>query len=290
MTRGACVCGLVSFEIEPPWHWFSFCHCSICRRHHGSLFSASIGVDATRLRWTAGAEAIRHYRYSAAFERPFCARCGSKLPGPSGVHGRINVPAGLLEDAFDVAPRTHIFVGSKSAAFTISDDLLQYDTWPPGIAGTLSCAASPAEPRPANDSGTRSGGCLCGAVRYRSGASVERVFHCHCSRCRRSSGAPFATHAVLATAAVEWTTGKECVSHWPMPQARFFATAFCERCGSLLPVPVTRLDRVYLPFGSLDDPSGLVPRAHIHVGSKARWFEISDALPRYEAAPPAPPR
>jgi hypothetical protein len=288
MTRGACVCSLVSFEIEPPWHWFSFCHCSICRRHHGSLFSASIGVDATRLRWTAGAEAIRHYRYSAAFERPFCARCGSKLPGPSGLHGRINVPAGLLEDAFDARPRTHIFVRSKSPAWAISDDLPQYDTWPPGLAGKLSCAASP-QPESANEPGRLCGGCLCGAVRYRSGASVERVFHCHCSRCRKSSGAPFATHAV-ATTAFEWTAGAARVSRWQMPEARFFATAFCALCGGLLPVIVPRLDRVYLPFGSLDDPAGLVPRAHIHVGSKARWLKISDTLPRYEAAPPAPPR
>jgi hypothetical protein len=43
---------------------------------------------------------------------------------------------------------------------------------------------------------------------------------------------------------------------------------------------------VNIPAGSLDDPPGLEPMAHIFVGSKAPWFEITDGLPQYQEYPP----
>jgi hypothetical protein len=45
-------------------------------------------------------------------------------------------------------------------------------------------------------------------------------------------------------------------------------------------------DIVVVPAGSLDTDPGVRPTAHIYVGSKANWFEITDALPQHEAAPP----
>jgi len=42
-----------------------------------------------------------------------------------------------------------------------------------------------------------------------------------------------------------------------------------------------------VPLGSMDDDPGIRPRAHIWVGSKARWAEVrGDDLPRYEEGPP----
>ena len=38
------------------------------------------------------------------------------------------------------------------------------------------------------------GGCLCGAVRYRATVDPIRVVNCHCGMCRRASGAAFLTH------------------------------------------------------------------------------------------------
>jgi len=40
---------------------------------------------------------------------------------------------------------------------------------------------------------TRTGGCSCGAVRYRVGMPPLWVAHCHCSMCRRAQGAAFVT-------------------------------------------------------------------------------------------------
>jgi hypothetical protein len=78
--RGACLCGAVAFAIAPPYRWFAHCHCSMCRKHHGSLFNTSLGVTRGAFLWLRGDEGIVHYRATPAFERPFCGRCGSTVP------------------------------------------------------------------------------------------------------------------------------------------------------------------------------------------------------------------
>src|SRR5206468_9902663 len=47
-----------------------------------------------------------------------------------------------------------------------------------------------AEPRAAAPPAEITGGCFCGAVRYRVSATTRDVSHCHCSICRRTTGAP----------------------------------------------------------------------------------------------------
>jgi hypothetical protein len=41
-----------------------------------------------------------------------------------------------------------------------------------------------------------------------------------------------------------------------------------------------------VPAGTLDTDPGPLPIHHIYVDSKAPWFEITDALPRYGEGPP----
>jgi hypothetical protein len=42
---------------------------------------------------------------------------------------------------------------------------------------------------------------------------------------------------------------------------------------------------VLIPAGALDQDPGIRPQAHIYVGSKAAWFEITDELLRFEEMP-----
>ena len=39
---------------------------------------------------------------------------------------------------------------------------------------------------------TRSGSCLCGAVRFRTSGPLRGVVYCHCSQCRKQSGHHYA--------------------------------------------------------------------------------------------------
>ena len=58
--------------------------------------------------------------------------------------------------------------------------------------------------------------------------------------------------------------------------------AFCKRCGSLLSSMVRDGTYVHVTYGTLADAPALRPTAHIHVGSKAPWFTITDDLPQHE--------
>ena len=131
--RGACLCGAVSFEVAPPYHWLAHCHCSMCRKHHGTLFGTGLGVERSRFRWLTGQHEIVHYRSTDSFERAFCRRCGSKVPGDSHLPDVVLVPAGTLEGDFGIRPRAHIFVGSKSPLYKINDALTQFEAYPPGV-------------------------------------------------------------------------------------------------------------------------------------------------------------
>ncbi|MGH8189559.1 MAG: GFA family protein, partial [Steroidobacteraceae bacterium] len=43
MPTGSCLCGVVRWEVSAPYQWMGHCHCSMCRKHHGSLFASNVG-------------------------------------------------------------------------------------------------------------------------------------------------------------------------------------------------------------------------------------------------------
>jgi hypothetical protein len=51
------------------------------------------------------------------------------------------------------------------------------------------------------------GGCLCGAVRYRAAGAPDWVAHCHCRSCRRHCGAAMLTFAGYTRDRIVWTEG-----------------------------------------------------------------------------------
>jgi hypothetical protein len=274
MSIGTCLCGLVEFEVAPPYRWSAHCHCSICRRHHGSLFSTSLGVAAQRFRWLRGADAIVSFRATPAFERPFCRACGSKLPGLSQWSELVNVPAGTVEpQAGDrLEPRSHIFAGSRSPHCEIRDELPQFDAYPPSdafraLASNASSSAAPAsEPHAfiASHGATLAsvsaapaaapeifGACLCGIVGYCVEGRLACLVDCRCLHCRRSRGAAYATNAYVAASRFRFTRGAEAVRQYA-PAASEAWVGHCAYCGSLLPSRLRGHDIVVLPAGSLD--------------------------------------
>lgn len=280
MTIGTCLCGAVRYEIEPPYRWMTHCHCSMCRKHHGSLYGTTVGVEKQNFRWLQGEEAIVHYRASPSFERPFCRHCGSVVPETST--SMAICPAGNLADDLDAKPQAHIFVKSKSPMHEITDSLRQFDEYPPGYGASVD---APAHTQAASTA-SASGSCLCGAVAFEIDAAPTKVLHCHCSRCRLTRGAPHASNVFVPRDALRWIRGADQVRSFKVADARMFSTSFCMTCGSLLPALFERMGHYNLPLGSLDTPLATQAGAHIFVGSKAPWFEITDRLPQFEALPP----
>lgn len=278
---GACLCGTVTFEVGPPYLWFAHCHCSMCRKQHGSLFSTGLGVERQHFRWLKGEADVVHYSATAAFERPFCRRCGSTVPGVSHLPDVLLVPAGLLEGNFTMKPRAHIFVASKSPLCTITDSLPQFAAYPPGVDLPVVELARPPARR-----GVIGGSCLCGQVAYELNDTPRRIVHCHCSLCRRSRGAPYATTLFTHAERFRWTRGSDLIRTYRLPPPRTYETDFCTRCGSLTPTVSPEVGLALIPTGSIDTPMKLLPAVHIHVASKARWHDITDTAQQFDDMPP----
>jgi len=123
------------------------------------------------------------------------------------------------------------------------------------------------------------GRCECGAVRYRVADAFRYAANCHCSRCRAATGTAFKAFAGIERERLEITDGSDrllVVGEEELNDTR------CEACGSLLFSVVRDGAYVHVAMGSLVDAPTIRPTAHIFVGSKAPWFEITDDLPQFE--------
>jgi hypothetical protein len=124
--------------------------------------------------------------------------------------------------------------------------------------------------------------CLCGAVTWDAEGPFSFMSHCHCARCRKAHGTAFATYVSAAVRGFR-LSGRERVARWESSPG--FFRYFCTRCGSVVPGDAWQ-DLVFVPVGCMEDDPAVRPQAHIFVASRAPWFEIRDALPRFDAYPP----
>src|SRR6266566_3331582 len=77
------------------------------------------------------------------------------------------------------------------------------------------------------------GSCLCGAVRFEVTEPFTSASHCHCSRCRKESGAFGLTNARVPRHGVRILEGAELIRVWAPPDGGA-VKAFCFNCGSSL--------------------------------------------------------
>jgi hypothetical protein len=123
-------------------------------------------------------------------------------------------------------------------------------------------------------SAAATGGCLCGAVRYRVQGALRDPVACHCAQCRRTSG-----HHVAAASAVSSDVRVDGGPVWyeSSPGVR---RGFCGVCGSNLFWERVDSGRMSIFAGSLDAPTGLSLRGHIFVGDKGDYYTIADGAPQ----------
>src|SRR6266540_5741985 len=97
MISGSCLCGTVRYEVTGPFNMMMSCHCSMCRKQHGSGFATYVSAPIDRFRWVAGEDAIMAYPSSEQGMRYNCKVCGSVVPLMMPTHGLAVLPAGPLE-------------------------------------------------------------------------------------------------------------------------------------------------------------------------------------------------
>ena len=131
------------------------------------------------------------------------------------------------------------------------------------------------------------GSCLCGGIRYEVDRFLGNAVNCHCSMCRKATGAAFRTRVAVPAAAFRWTAGEELLSRYESSPGE--TRTFCRVCGATLPTFFRdHPEQLGLPLGTLDDDPGVRAVAHVFVGSKAPWFEITDDLPQFAGGKPLP--
>ena len=136
--RASCLCQGIALEINGPVKNLLFCHCTMCRKAHGTAFRARGRVKTTDLRWARGEELVRYYESSPGEHRGFCSVCGSNIFTKFVARPQeIGLALGILDDDPGTRPTCHVFVGSKAPWYQITDDLPQYEEFPPGYVQAL---------------------------------------------------------------------------------------------------------------------------------------------------------
>ena len=124
------------------------------------------------------------------------------------------------------------------------------------------------------------GSCLCGSVRYRVLGPLGPMCNCHCTDCRKNSGAAFVTWIEAPRRAFTFVKGEDQVH---VHQAESGTKrSFCRQCGSTLVCFVDTDDLIEIAAATLDTPLRQRPEYHIYVRSKVPWFEIQDGKPQYQ--------
>ena len=278
--HASCLCGDVTWEAEGPFELMHHCHCGRCRKAHGVPFATLVAAQADRFQ-LRGAERAVAWESSPGLRRWFCGRCGSVVPGDAA-DGRVFFPCGNLDGDPGVPILAHIFVASKAPWYEIPDAVPRFDAYPPGFDAPV----LPDRPLPAARANTTRGSCNCSAVAFEYEGTPSLCRNCHCGRCRKARSAAHASNLGVKLAQLRFTRGEDRLALYKVPEARFFAQAFCSTCGAKLPRIDPSRDLAVVPMGALDDDPGVRPAEHIFVASKAPWFEIVDALPQHaEYAP-----
>jgi len=133
---------------------------------------------------------------------------------------------------------------------------------------------------------TLTGGCVCGAVRYRATGTPEMQGLCHCRNCQRLGGGGhvgflcFPLEAVIVEGETRETRG-------PGGSGQPAERHFCPTCCSaLFGLSEMMPGKINIYAGSLDDPGQFKPAFAIFTRSRRPWDLLPADIAAYETLPP----
>ena len=124
-----------------------------------------------------------------------------------------------------------------------------------------------------------SGGCQCGAVRFRVEGPLGEASICHCRMCQKATGGLYGPY--VAAPGLVWTRGE---------RKRFQSSnkvwrGFCEACGTPLTFEYGE-SSMALAIGALDDPAAARPTKQLGSPSKLPWVDALADQPVHEPTEP----
>ena len=124
----------------------------------------------------------------------------------------------------------------------------------------------------------QTGGCLCGAIRYRVTGPPRATSLCHCNSCRRATGGPSLAWAIFDEDKVEIVEGRLAIYRSSPGVER----GFCAHCGtSLTYARANRPGLFDITTASLDDPEAFPPKVEIWTEERLAWEAANPGLPQF---------
>ena len=131
LMKGKCLCESVEYEITGSLGSIFNCHCSKCRRWHGSAFRTRASINKNQFKWVSGSENLSSYKSSEYVTKFFCKTCGSPLISTYDNKPEVlGIPLGGIEGISEVNVEANIFVSSKATWYKITDKVPQFESWP----------------------------------------------------------------------------------------------------------------------------------------------------------------
>jgi hypothetical protein len=129
----------------------------------------------------------------------------------------------------------------------------------------------------------REGGCACGWVRYRLTSDPLFIHCCHCLNCQRQTGSAFVINLLIESHRVELVAGKPQPVDVPRDDGSNQRIFRCPTCQVAVFSHYGRPEVSFVRGGTLDDPSSVVPDAHIYTRSKVSWVTLPESAPVFDA-------
>jgi hypothetical protein len=126
------------------------------------------------------------------------------------------------------------------------------------------------------------GGCSCGAVRYRLASEPLFVHCCHCLNCQRQTGSAFVINLLIETDRVEVTSGEPRPVDVPRDDGSMQRVHRCPVCQVAVFSEYGWPELLFVRGGTLDEPSAVKPDVHIFTRSKVPWVVLPDDTPAFE--------
>ena len=114
---------------------------------------------------------------------------------------------------------------------------------------------------------TRSGGCQCGAVRFRIRGELGRPSICHCRMCQKQFGSFFSALVTAPDGKLEWTRGEPTYFQSSVNIER----GFCKNCGT--PLTYRHPGGLEIAIGAFDERDDLAPQIQVNHASRLPWVE-----------------
>lgn len=125
------------------------------------------------------------------------------------------------------------------------------------------------------------GRCYCGHLRVSARKAPQITSYCHCTDCRRLSGAPVTAFSAFGPKDIDITPAPRAMQGCGAGVSRWM----CPACGTAVAAQYAYLpDQLYVPVGLWDDAQGLKPAMHSHADSALSWLHLDDNLPRHNAS------